>query len=120
MVNGQVHISLVGRDKMRVTWITDDNSPSTVEYGTSSGVYPFSASGSSSSYSYVLYNSGQIHDVVIGPLKPETVYYYRCGNNPSREFSFKTPPAQLPIKFAIAGNSSLDFGYPEVGKNEYD
>ncbi|XP_020244976.1 probable purple acid phosphatase 20 [Asparagus officinalis] len=100
----QVHISLAGRDEMRVTWITDDDAPSTVEYGTVSGEYPFSASGSASSYSYVMYNSGQIHDVVIGPLQPDTVYYYRCGSNPAREFSFKTPPPVLPIKFAIVGD----------------
>uniref|UniRef100_A0A6V7QXW0 Purple acid phosphatase n=1 Tax=Ananas comosus var. bracteatus TaxID=296719 RepID=A0A6V7QXW0_ANACO len=100
----QVHISLVGADKMRVTWITDDDAPSVVEYGTSSGQYPFSATGSASSYSYVLYRSGHIHDVVIGPLNPDTVYYYRCSSNPSREFSFKTPPANLPIELVIVGD----------------
>jgi len=101
----QVHISQVGADKMRVTWITDsDDAPSVVEYGTSSGQYPFSASGSASKYSYTLYTSGLIHDVVVGPLTPSTVYYYRCNSNPTREFSFKTPPSHLPIKFAVAGN----------------
>ncbi|KAJ6830044.1 putative purple acid phosphatase 20 [Iris pallida] len=101
----QVHISQVGLEKMRVTWITDGDAPSTVDYGTSSGSYPFSASGSSDSYSYALiYESGQIHDVVIGPLNPDTVYYYRCSSNPAREFSFRTPPSKLPIKFAVAGD----------------
>ncbi|KAJ6820980.1 putative purple acid phosphatase 20 [Iris pallida] len=100
----QVHISLVGADKIRVTWLTEGEAPSTVDYGTSSGVYPFSASGSASSYSYVLYSSGQIHDVVIGPLQPDTLYYYRCGSNAGRELSFKTPPAHLPIKFAVVGD----------------
>lgn len=100
----QVHISQVGPDKMRVTWITDDgDAPSTVDYGTSSGQYPYSASGSSSKYSFMLYKSGFIHDVVIGPLTPSTVYFYRCSSNPAREFSFKTPPQQLPIKLAVIG-----------------
>jgi hypothetical protein len=99
----QVHISSVGEDKMRISWITDRSTPATVDYGTSPGVYSLSATGSTSSYSYVMYKSGEIHEVVIGPLNPNSVYYYRCGSNPSREFSFKTPPAQFPIKFAVAG-----------------
>ncbi|TVU50893.1 hypothetical protein EJB05_02288 [Eragrostis curvula] len=102
----QVHISMVGLDKMRVSWITDDDAPAIVEYGTTSGQYPFSATGSTTSYKYVFYHSGKIHDAVIGPLQPSTTYYYRCSSNPSREFSFRTPPATLPFKFVIVG----DFG----------
>ncbi|CAN6325841.1 unnamed protein product [Urochloa humidicola] len=102
----QVHISMVGPDKMRVTWITDDDAPAIVEYGTTSGHYPLKATGSTTSYSYVLYHSGKIHDAVIGPLQPSTTYYYRCSSNPSHEFSFRTPPATLPFKFVIVG----DFG----------
>ncbi|KAJ0973424.1 hypothetical protein J5N97_021383 [Dioscorea zingiberensis] len=120
----QVHISLVGPDKMRVTWITDDDAPSTVDYGTSSGAYSHTDTGSTSSYSYVFYDSGRIHDVVIGPLNPSTVYYYRCGSNPTREFSFKTPPAQFPMKLAVIGdlgqtgwtNSTLK----HLGASDYD
>ncbi|KAL6998072.1 putative purple acid phosphatase 20 [Sarracenia purpurea var. burkii] len=100
----QVHISLVGKDKMRISWITDDDAPATVRYGTSPGVYGFSTSGTTSSYHYLLYESGQIHDVVIGPLEPSTVYYYRCGSGSGRELSFRTPPAQFPINFAISGD----------------
>ncbi|BAF27615.2 Os11g0151800 [Oryza sativa Japonica Group] len=81
----QVHISAVGSDKMRVTWITGGDAPATVEYGTTSGQYPFSATGSTNTYSYVLYHSGNIHDVVIGPLQPSTTYFYRCSNDTSRE-----------------------------------
>lgn len=99
----QVHISLVGQDRMRISWITENSSPATVKYGTSPGVYDNSANGTTSSYHYVLYKSGEIHDVVVGPLKPNTVYYYRCGPDSAQERSFKTPPAQLPIKFAIVG-----------------
>ncbi|KAH9674690.1 putative purple acid phosphatase 20 [Citrus sinensis] len=120
----QVHISLVGQDKMRISWITENSSPATVKYGTSPGVYDNSADGTTSSYHYVLYKSGEIHDVVVGPLKPNTVYYYRCGPDSAQERSFKTPPAQLPIKFAIVGdlgqtgwtNSTLQ----HVAKSNYD
>ncbi|KAI3894436.1 hypothetical protein MKX03_003841 [Papaver bracteatum] len=101
----QVHISLVGQDKMRITWITKDHdTPATVNYGTTEGNYDLSATGTVSKYKYMLYNSGEIHDVVIGPLKPDTVYYYRCGSDTDREFSFKTPLSQFPIKFAVAGD----------------
>jgi acid phosphatase type 7 len=94
---------MVGPDKMRVTWITDDDAPATVEYGTTPGEYPFSATGNTVTYKYLFYRSGKIHDVVIGPLQPSTTYYYRCSSDASREFSFRTPPATLPFKFVIVG-----------------
>lgn len=109
----QVHISFVGEDKMRVSWITDSSTPATVQYGTSSEKYDASANGSTSKYSYMMYNSGKIHDVVIGPLEPSTQYYYHCGSDSSPELSFKTPPAQFPIKFAVVG----DLGQTEWTKS---
>ncbi|KAL2944564.1 Purple acid phosphatase 18 [Bienertia sinuspersici] len=100
----QVHISLAGENHMRISWVTDDSSsPSIVEYGTSSGQYTAKAQGESTSYSYILYKSGEIHHTVIGPLNPGTVYYYRCGGE-GPEFQLKTPPSQLPVTFAIAGD----------------
>ena len=99
----QVHISLVGADKMRITWITEDSAPALVEYGTSPGVYANAVNGTTSSYKYTLYRSGDIHEVTIGPLNPDTTYYYRCSSNSAKTFSFKTPPAKLPIKFAVVG-----------------
>lgn len=101
-----MHISVVGLDKMRVTWITEADTPSIVHYGTQSGAYTSSNIGSSERYSYmVIYMSGYIHDVVIGPLQPNKIYYYRCGGSDSfPQFSFKTPPAQLPISLAVIGN----------------
>ncbi|XP_021758896.1 purple acid phosphatase 18-like [Chenopodium quinoa] len=100
----QVHISLAGDNHMRISWVTDDSSaPSIVEYGTSPGQYSAKAEGESTSYSYMLYTSGKIHHTVIGPLNPDTAYFYRCGGE-GPEFQLKTPPAQLPITFAIAGD----------------
>ncbi|KAM0856541.1 hypothetical protein ACQ4PT_049052 [Festuca glaucescens] len=91
---------------MRVTWITEDDAPPIVEYGTVSGQqYPFSETGTTTSYSYLaLYHSGNIHDAVIGPLRPSTTYYYRCSADRSREFSFRTPPSSLPFEFVIVGD----------------
>ncbi|GAV57861.1 Metallophos domain-containing protein/Metallophos_C domain-containing protein [Cephalotus follicularis] len=100
----QVHISVYGEDEMRISWITNNSAPATVDYGTSPGVYTNSTNGSTSSYNYGSYQSGEIYDVVIGPLQPNTIYYYRCSSNSDREFNFKTPPAQLPINFAVSGD----------------
>ncbi|ERN02356.1 hypothetical protein AMTR_s00096p00055130 [Amborella trichopoda] len=71
----------------------------------------------------MFYSSSEIHHVVIGPLEPSTYYYYQCGGE-GPEFSFKTPPSQLPITFAAVGDlgqtgwtsSTLD----HIDKCEYD
>eukprot|EP01018_Ginkgo_biloba_P012854 Gb_31160 [translate_table: standard] len=100
----KVHISLVGQNHMRITWITKStNVPSEVVYGTSPGAYTASAEGESTSYSYMFYHSGHIHHIVIGPLEADQIYYYRCGGY-GPEYSFKTPPAKLPISFTVVGD----------------
>ncbi|XP_076956479.1 putative purple acid phosphatase 20 [Bidens hawaiensis] len=99
----QVHISLAGEDKIRISWITDDDTPPTVYYGTSSGKYDRSANGTISSYEYLTYTSGEIHDVVIGPLDPSTVYHYCFALGSTHEYTFKTP-AKFPIKFVVSGD----------------
>ncbi|XP_040986275.1 purple acid phosphatase 18 [Juglans microcarpa x Juglans regia] len=100
----QVHISLAGDRHMRVTWVTVDKySPSIVEYGTSPGRYSSIANGESTSYSYLFYSSGKIHHTVIGPLEHNTIYFYRCGGQ-GPDLQLKTPPAQFPVTFAVAGD----------------
>lgn len=62
---------------MWITWITfDANVPSIVEYGTSPWVYTSSSLGGNNSYSYVLYDSSEIHHVVIGPLEANKIYFH--------------------------------------------
>ncbi|XP_043701758.1 purple acid phosphatase 22-like [Telopea speciosissima] len=120
----QVHVSLVGIDHARISWITDDKKvPSIVEYGLTPGNYEGSATGEHEWYHYFFYSSGKIHHVKIGPLNLNTIYYYRCGGT-GQEFSFKTPPPTFPIEFAIVG----DLGQTEwtastlahVGEADYD
>lgn len=103
----QVHISLVGKDHMRVSWITEARHVSTtVEYGKEAGKYNEIVKGEHTWYQYFLYNSGKIHHVTIGPLEPSTVYYYRCGGF-GPEFSFRTPPSAFPIDFVVVGMFNL-------------
>lgn len=100
----QVHISLVGKDHMKVSWVTDKkHCKSVVEYGKESGKYTAKATGDHTSYKYFFYSSGKIHHVTIGPLEPSTTYFYRCGGS-DPEFSFKTPPSKLPLDFVVAGD----------------
>lgn len=89
---------------MAISYVTEDKSvPSLVEYGRAPGKYSHSATGESTSYKFFFYRSGKIHYVRIGPLEPATVYYYRCGGA-GDEFSFKTPPAALPVEFVVIGD----------------
>ncbi|CAL1378351.1 unnamed protein product [Linum trigynum] len=101
----QVHISIAGIDHIRITWLTDDKTvPSAVEYGTEPGKHVIKATGdNSSSYQFLTYTSGFIHHVRIGPLEPNTTYYYRCGGC-GPEFSFKTPPSTFPLQIAVVGD----------------
>ena len=94
---------MVGSDRIRITWITKEDVPSMVEYGKSLGEYTSSAFGEiPSSYSYMFYSFGYIHNIVIGPLEANTLYYYRCGQH-DPEYKFKTPPSQFPIMFSVVG-----------------
>lgn len=96
-------MSAAGANHMRVSYITKDSSiPSKVQYDKVSGKYNAVATGDSSHYTYFLYTSGKIHNVKIGPLESDTVYYYRCGGV-GDEFSFKTALALLLVEFAIVG-----------------
>ncbi|GMI80903.1 purple acid phosphatase 22, PURPLE ACID PHOSPHATASE 22 [Hibiscus trionum] len=120
----QVHISLAGKDHMRVTWITEDEDvASMVEYGKVSGEYDAIAEGEHTSYTFFFYRSGKIHHVKIGPLESSSTYYYRCGGH-GPEFSFNTPPSTFPVEFVVVG----DLGQTEwtastlahVGNKDYD
>lgn len=102
---------MAGEDKMRISWITDAHTLPTVNYGTSPGKYDDSTNGTISSYEYLTYVSGEIHEVVIGPLNPNTMYYYCFAPCSTPEYSFKTPPTEFPIKFAVSGDKIATFYY---------
>lgn len=102
-------MSLAGPQHMRVSWMSTKNAKNSspiVQYGLMSGNYSFTARGTSlGSYSYLLYESGIMNRVVIGPLQDSTTYYYKC-DGAGNEYKFRTPPPvgpEVPIKFALVG-----------------
>jgi hypothetical protein len=100
----QMHVSLAGPGQMKVTWVTASEVPASVQYGKTSGQFTKIASGVTKQYSYIFYESDLIHHVILGPLEPSTIYFYRCGGF-GPEYNFTTPPAgpNVPIKFAVVG-----------------
>ena len=79
-------------DQMVVGWLTAAVSPSTVQYGTASGAYTQTATGTVDFYKYSSsYTSGQIHHATLTGLKPATVYYYRVAGG-ADEFNFTSSP----------------------------
>ncbi|KAF1862398.1 hypothetical protein Lal_00026930 [Lupinus albus] len=111
----QVRISQVGQDRMRISWFTDYSTPATVQYGLTPSADSSTANGVTDSYRYMFYRSGEVHNVVIGPLNPNTVYYYRMGDSPT-VYTMKTPPSDYPIKFAVVG----DLGVTDFTKTTLD
>lgn len=117
----QIHIAQ-GRtpESMTISWVTpattSTTSASQVRYGTGSGDMNQLAEGFSTSYtfqyaSYQQYTSGLIHHVRIDNLKPDTRYYYQCGDFTtdvvSGTLTFKTLPKvgeQRPISFGVVGD----------------
>ena len=82
-------------DAMTVQWLTSSMSAgTTVQYGTTSGSYPSSASGNSSSYVYGKTTSPLIHRVWLTGLQLNTTYFYRVGDASawSAEYSFVSNP----------------------------
>ncbi len=77
---------------MVVGWLTATTLPSTVQYGTSSGSYSQSATGTVDSYKYSSkYTSGQIHHATLTGLKPSTIYYYKVAGA-TAEYNFTSSP----------------------------
>ncbi|KAE9590846.1 putative Acid phosphatase [Lupinus albus] len=113
----QVHIYQVGPNKMGISWITQSSTPAQVQYGLTPSAINNTANGVTNSYKYLIYKSGEIHNVVIGPLISNTVYYYRLGNSP-KGYSFKTAPSQFPIKFAVSGFICIHYA-GDLGQTEW-
>ncbi|XP_020577406.1 purple acid phosphatase 23 isoform X2 [Phalaenopsis equestris] len=122
-------------DSMWISWVTGDAmigknvrplDPSSVGsevwYGEESGKYTFVRNGTAMVYSQLYpfegllnYTSGIIHHVRLDGLKPETRYYYKCGDSSlkamSNEHSFRTFPLpdveKFPHKIVLVGDLGL-------------
>ena len=85
----------------------------TVQYGTTSGSYPSSASGNATFYTYsAKYTSGLIHHTWLTGLALGTTYYYRVGDASawSAEFSFTSNPGVGPTHFPYTVGFVADIG----------
>jgi len=84
----QIHMAQgLTPQSMTISWVTPDDCYSHVTYGTNNKTLNKYTYGKSSSYnfSYTLnnptfYQSGYIHHVLIDELKPNTLYFYKCGD----------------------------------------
>ena len=87
---------------MTVTWMESTNEATGVQYGITSGIYDWQTSATGR-YSAAMSDTAAsppvyvyVHSAEIQDLSPDTLYYYRCGNeeNWSGEHTFKTGPAK--------------------------
>jgi hypothetical protein len=113
----QIHIAQ-GKtpDLMTVSWVTKAEANTQVKFGLSHDKLDHLVSGYTTSYdfnypNFGMYESGVIHHTSLSNLKPDTVYYYRCGDFDSDATSglltFKTMPRvgdQKPMKFGVIGD----------------
>ncbi|MCG2796381.1 MAG: fibronectin type III domain-containing protein [Actinomycetia bacterium] len=90
-----------------VTWFTDQGLSGytpTVRYGTSTGNYTNSTTGTSHTSGATV----DVRDVELTGLSPGSTYYYTCGDAThgfSEEKSFSTPPEYGGFKFCAFGDS---------------
>lgn len=91
--------SNISTDSADITWDTDENSDSVVEYGTSSGSHPFSVSSGAMVTSHTINLTG---------LSSDTTYYYvvkstDAANNTatSAEYSFTTQAQSTPLMINV-------------------
>ncbi len=97
-------------DVMVVGWLTASTSaPSTVQFGTASGVYTQTANGTAAQYKYGIYTSGLIHHVPLTGLTPSTVYFYKVAGA-AAEYSFTSGAAVSASSFPYKIGCFADIG----------
>ena len=104
-----IAISSITTSSAMITWNTDELSDSSVEYGTTSGNYPLSASNTTYDKS---------HSIVLSGLASSTTYYYvinstdRSENsNQTAEYSFTTTTPSSPPPSGGGGGGGGGGGY---------
>lgn len=113
----QIHISQgTTPESMTISWVTPSASNSQVRFGLTPNRLDQTAEGDSTTYEYSYYEysdyrSGVIHHVTLEGLRPNTNYFYQCGDIDSDVMSgvlaFKTTPAvgdTDPFTFAVVGD----------------
>jgi predicted phosphodiesterase len=128
----QIHIAQ-GKtpESMSISWVTNEISDSIVNYGTTYHLNMTSKGYEVSYYfnypQFNVYQSGTIHHVELNNLKPNTQYFYKCGDkNQSELNTFITGLSVgsfLPITFGVLGDlgqtndSSMTINHISNNKN---
>ena len=99
------YLQLPKPNSVTVKWRTDLSTDSVVRYGTSVGIYPFTASSASPDTK---------HEISVGGLQPDTRYFYTVGNatggltGGDESFSFVTSPpdnVDTPTRIWVTGDA---------------
>ena len=111
--------------EMRVQWTSGVKYTPVVQYGLSPNHLSYSLTGSSKTYSSKdlcaspanmsahFIDPGQLHDVLLTSLKPNTKYFYRYGNGDNKFSSIKyfaTPPlhgSEATVNFIVYGDMDI-------------
>ncbi len=111
----QIHLSLASTDHslMGVTWVTLNDIPTVVRYGTSSDDLSQTVTGKTNTYTQAGW-IGTIHKATMIDLKPSTIYYYQVGGGENEKwsqiYSFKTyNPNEEVTRFGVIAD--MDFGH---------
>lgn len=111
----QVHLQVTGDPtQMVVSWVTGSDVPNPqVQFGTSSGVYPYMAKANITTYTHGGWH-GYIYHAMLTNLTTSTRYYYRVGDPvwdwSFTEFNFKSAPALGPdstVRMAVYGDMGI-------------
>ncbi len=99
----QIHIALVSLYSIVISWMTQNNTNSIVNYGLTPSNYDLMATGYSTSY-YETYH----HHVILENLKPNQKYYYKINDD---ELTFISPDInKTNLQFAVYGDLGLHNG----------
>lgn len=97
--------------QMRVAWVTDAESASDVQFGTSPTSLTQSATGNSSVYHYGFFTSAWQHFATMEGLSTASTYYYRVGDASTGSWSevssFQSHPGvgpDIPYVFGVIGD----------------
>ncbi|GAB4310121.1 MAG: hypothetical protein Kow0069_10050 [Promethearchaeota archaeon] len=102
---------------MHVTWFTTGSAPTEVQWGTASGSYAESATGTSAYRSHL---GKHVHEANLTGLQPNTRYYYRVGSDEGGWSTERTFLSAHDVNTAAAAGSFKFVAYGDTRTNAAD